>query len=1096
MDEQFEDLCSTKIRLSLFGAVRAWLHSASADVDVLLGPTQQRAVLAVLALAGGTPVPRDRIVDALWGGEPPRSAANAVQTYIKGLRQALEPQRAAREPSSIIPKVGDAYALRLPEAAVDLWRFRGAFTAARSARADRDTARVWRWTSAALELWATPVSDIAQLADHAEITALAEQRRVVVAWHIESAIAMGRAADVVECAEAVVAERPLDESARARLIEVFKAVGRRGDAFAAYREARRRLAEELGVNPGIELESAHQALLEDDRRAGADPARRDPGTRPAPVATRPAAPREVPAQLPAEAGHFTGRKAELESLKQFTAEQHSDPHAVVITGAGGMGKTALALHWAYAAARGFPDGQIFIDLHGHDPDAELADDEVLAQALRALDVPTSGIPEGTAEKASRYRSLISRRRVLIVLDNARSSAQVIHLVPPTSASYLVITSRNALPGLAVRHAVRIVKVDALSTPDSIELLRKCVGAQRLEAERRSVDTLVGHCAGMPLALRLAAAQLAANSAQSIAGLVADLEAEAGSLSALDVEDSPHRLRSVFSSVYRTLTPAAARMFRLLSLHPAPSFTVHLCAAVAAVPVAQARAALAQLQSVHLVTSVQLDRYQFHDLTRYYATERALADETEESRAAAVDRILEWYQAIVYPVNRITSPHRLQVRGPGGPEYELPFAPDDDLQAVAFLDQERDNLGAVVQCAISARCYDTAWQLAYQLFGYFLRRGHGQEGLELSRHGLTAAKFLGKPLAEAAMRHDIAVRYRVLRRSEEALHQSLLSIARAEEAGDHLVRTGALNLTGLCLADLRRYDEALEFLDRALTLASAHRDELGIGMTLNNLGAVFRYSGDAEQGLAYYSKALANRRATGHRYGLLISLSGTGEIHLSQGRYHLALDCFREAVKLAAELGDRPKEAEALSRLARAHLGIGMVDEAVAYWIDALRIYRGAGEEHGEAVTLAYLGRAALSKHESTAAVRLLRGSAALRIRVPDQPECARLHHAFGDLAAALGSPADAVHHWRLAVELLIQTGTEQDARIIADYLLTRPASEADTRPPEPDANADMDSDIWMAMWGAGEDESESAPVYEGNTGACPACGTAHGIAEP
>jgi DNA-binding SARP family transcriptional activator/tetratricopeptide (TPR) repeat protein len=979
------------LSIHVFGAVRAWRRTAgdTPPAEIPLGPAQRRAVLAVLVFGGSRPVPRDQIVAELWGEAAPRTAANAVQTHIKGLRQALEPGRLARRPSLVIPSVGDGYTLRLPDSAVDVWRFRQAVVAARQARHDGDHDRVWAVTARALALWAPPAADLAALAAHPDVEILTKKRWTVLDWHVDAALRLGRAGQVVDLAEAAARQRPLDELAQARVMRVYQAVGRRGDGFRWYGQVRRRLADELGVDPGQQLQAAHRALL-------ADEAAED---QPAGTALLVA-----PAQLPATPGHFTGRTNELAALDRLAAADRAGPAIAVVTGAGGMGKTALAVHWAHQVADRFPDGQLYLDLRGDDVGAELTASGALAQALRGFGVPVDRIPGNQTEQVNLYRSLLHRKRVLVVVDNASSSMQVLPLVPASPTCLLLVTSRNQLAGLAVRHAVDTIDLGVLPPPDALALLRSGIGARRVDAEPAAAAELIGQCAGLPLAIRLAAARLGTRRQQHIGDLVSELAGEPGRLAAFEIEDCPDGLYALFDSAYQTLSAAAATMFRQLGSYPVRTFTTHLAATVAGSALRVGDRAVRELAAAHLITPCGPRRYTLHDLTRRYAVERAARDEPPERRASALDRLLEWYLAVTEPVNKVTSPHRGVVLSRAGhPPAELPFPPGD-LPAIAFLDQERDNLIAVVGHAQARGRTAAAWQLAYQLFGYYLRRGHGQDSVEVFRQGLSAAADLRDPVAESSMHHDLAVAYRTTRRPEEALPHLRRALELAEGGADLALAAGCLNVIGLCLADLGRYDESLEALEQALVLSEKGGDQLRIGMTLNNIGAIHRYRGNPREALRYYGQALDNRRALGHRYGMLISLSGVGEAHLALADQATALEHFQAALALAIELADRRQEAITTSRIAAAHFQRGNLAEAAARWSAALVAYQESGDRHGEAATLTNLGRAKLSQAELGAAADHLRRAADLRARIPDRTEEALLREALAELADRLAPP--------------------------------------------------------------------------------------------
>ncbi|HVQ90164.1 MAG TPA: BTAD domain-containing putative transcriptional regulator, partial [Mycobacteriales bacterium] len=529
------------MRIGVLGPVRLWRDDGE---PVSPGPAGQRAVLALLALAGGHPLSRGELVDGLWQQSPPASVANVLQTYIKRLRRILEPDRRPRSRSRVLPGVGDGYALRIDPDDVDVFRFRRLVAAAAATRRDADPYRAVTLLTEALALWdGPPLVDVPALADHPKAVALVEERYAALGAYGDAMVAAGTAVDALPTLEEAAAARPFDEAGQARLIRAYQVAGRRARAFERYHEVRHLLDEELGVEPGPELAAAHTALLH-----GPD----DLGGRPVGAPDRVA---PVPAQLPADVAGFTGRAAELaaldavlDALDRSAAAPGGPPPAtaVVLSGTAGVGKTALAVRWAHRVRHRFPDGQLYVDLRGYDPDRPVPPGDALARFLRSLGVAGADVPAGIDEQAARFRSLLDGRRMLLVLDNAASVEAVEPLLPGTPSCVAVVTSRDLLPALVARHGAHRIELDLLPPGDAADLVRVLVG-ERVEAEPDAVSALLRQCARLPLALRVAAELILARPAAPLADLVGELADQQRRLEVLDAGGNQRTgVQAVFS----------------------------------------------------------------------------------------------------------------------------------------------------------------------------------------------------------------------------------------------------------------------------------------------------------------------------------------------------------------------------------------------------------------------------------------------------------------------------------------------------------------------------------------------------------------------
>ena len=523
-----------RIEFSLFGPLLV-----SSDGEIAHVPQgKQRAVLAALLLKANRVISLDEFAETLWGHEPPPSASVSIQNYVMRLRKTLGPAAGAR-----ISTQAPGYLIRVDPEELDVSRFEVHLRAARAA------ARKSRWTAAAAEagaglaLWrGEPLADAdSELLSTRDAPRLAELRLEALEIRIEADLKLSRHADVISELRGLTAGNPLRERLHGLLMLALYRDGRQAEALAVFRAARRTLIEELGAEPGPELQELHQQIL------AADPALIRPAVAPT---AEPAATRPVPQELPAPVSHFTGQAAELDALTSLLGPSGGKtPEAVVISaigGTAGVGKTALAIHWAHQVADRFPDGQLYVNLRGYDPSRPMAPADALAKFLRALGQDGQNIPPELDERASMYRSLLASRRILVILDNAGSAEQVRPLLPGTPTSMVVVTSRDSLAGLVARDGATRLELDVMPIEDAVRLLRALIGA-RVDADPGPTATLADQCCRLPLALRVAAELASSRPGSPLAELVAELADQQQRLDQLDAAGDPRTaVRIVFS----------------------------------------------------------------------------------------------------------------------------------------------------------------------------------------------------------------------------------------------------------------------------------------------------------------------------------------------------------------------------------------------------------------------------------------------------------------------------------------------------------------------------------------------------------------------
>ncbi|KAB8194130.1 hypothetical protein FH608_018300 [Nonomuraea phyllanthi] len=586
---------------------------------IALGRRKQRVLLAALLLNTGKAIPSRRMLDWLWGERAPATAESNLYTYISALRKVLgSPSR--------IEAGSNGYVLRVMPGEVDVTLFEDLAAQGQQALdAGRHDVALERLTRA-LGLWRgeSVLEDLPLPAPlRCEAARLEQLKATVMDASLEARLALGQHAEMLADLEALARRDPLNERLRAQLMLALYRCGRRADALAVYQSARTTLAAEVGIDPGPDLVRMHQRVLADD-----------PALTPA-LAARTAASHRAPAELPMGSAAFTGRSAEVARLRAMLTSASGATAVSAITGAAGVGKSALAVHVAHQVAGRFPDGRIYVDLHGCTPGvAPLNPADVLARLLRSLGDDTVGRRGGRPdvdEAAARFRSLTDGRHLLLLLDNARDAAQVRPLLPASPTCRVLVTARRTLTSL---DAASHFRLGVMVEDETSTLLGRLIGEERVAAEQRAAHAIVRLCAGLPLAIRIAAARLTARPGLSLRALADRLAVEEHRLSELQADDQA--VRAFFMMSYRSLDAESSRMFRLLSLLGGATIGVAAAAALAGRPEPRAADLLDHLVEAHLLEAGGHDHYHMHDLLRLFARERAREEGTQEERARATD----------------------------------------------------------------------------------------------------------------------------------------------------------------------------------------------------------------------------------------------------------------------------------------------------------------------------------------------------------------------------------------------------------------------------------------------------------------------------
>jgi DNA-binding SARP family transcriptional activator len=910
------------------------------ESDHLLVPARrkQRVLLALLLLRPNTATATELLVDSLWPQRPPASALANLQSYVSDLRRLLHsPALPGRDR---IHKTRGGYLLRVGHDELDAAVFERLAVDGRSSYAEGRYARAADSLLRALALWRGPVLDGLPLPDSLRLVAdrLAELRLGAVEDAFDARLALGAHAVLVSELQTSTAHHPLRERLWGQLMLALYRCGRQADALDAYQRLYRLLDEELGVRPGRALQDLHQRIL------AADPELDLPVT----AGTSP-----PPRQLPADIVAFTGRRTQLQLLDTFASGLGNRAAALVVlavTGTAGVGKTALAVHWAHQVADRFPDGQLFLNLRGFDPAGPpMTSAEAIRVFLDALGIAASRIPATAEAQLGLYRSTLAGRRMLILLDNARDAEQVRPLLPGTPTSLVLVTSRDRLTGLVATDAARSVAMDLLPADEARQLLARRVGEQRVADEPLAADELIEACARLPLALAIVAAHADARPHFSLRSLADQLRDSRGDLAAFTGADPATDLRSVFSWSYQALSQPAAQLFRLLGVHPGPDIGAPAVMSLAGVDAAGLRPLLAELTGAHLLVEHQPGRYASHDLLRAYARDLASVDEATDQRRAAQRRVIDHYLHTAHAAALLLSPHRDAIAPDPPGDGVTPGGLDDQEQALAWFTAEHANLVSAVEFAATAG-YDTqAWQLAWSLANYLDRQGHWRDWVVTHRVALEATRRLADPRAQAHIHRGLGLAYATMGRRDDASAHYQAALERYEGLGDRVGQAHTHRNIARTLGQQGRYVEALHHSRRALALFRAVGHLAGQANSLNAVGWYCALNGDHRSALTYCGQALSLLQEIGHRPGEAYTWDSLGYVHGCLGDRDQFVTCFERAVDLFRGLGDRYCEADVLTHLGDAHHAAHDDDAARAAWKAAKEILDQLGHPDGEAV---------------------------------------------------------------------------------------------------------------------------------------------------
>ncbi|MGW2154445.1 BTAD domain-containing putative transcriptional regulator [Nonomuraea sp. NPDC001699] len=884
---------SDDIYIRLLGTVRA--ERAFQPLD--LGPARQRAALAVLASAAARPVPMRRLVDEVWGDEPPRNAEQSVYTYVAGLRRAFEPDRGRRAPSRLLAGTDAGYVFDIKPGQVDSLRFAARLDDALLCRRDGDDRRAVQILDEALAMWrGTALSGLTGPFAERERSRLELLRLTALEQRYESLLHLGRHHEITDDLRDLTVRHPLRERARELLMLALYRSGRQAEALEVYDEGRVLLLEELGLTPGEGLRKCHQLVLRGESWPW-------PGD-------------GVPRQLPRHLAGFVGRSRELEELERRLAPGEGRPPTplVIVSGPPGVGKSALAAQAAHLVQDRFPDGQLFVNCRGATPELPaLTALDVLGRFLRGLGVAADAVPADLDEAAAMWRSLLHGRRILVLLDDAADLAQIRPLLSTPFGTALLVTGRESMTWGEDSYQLELGR---MSQAESAAMLAGLAGEERVRAGADDTAELVRLCEGLPLALRIAGARLASRPDWTVATMAGRLGDERRRLHELVAGDLAVRagLAASLTALERSPRPLdrlAARTLSLLGLLHVPEITAEAAAALLDADPADADLALERLTDAHLLDRPRPGHYQLHDLVRLFAGELRPPDSKKP-----VLRAVAYYAASARLAGSVMDPHRV-LRGPA-PEAAAHLVAGQE-EATAWLQEEEGVLEAAARQALAAQDDDVAAM------------------------GVALTLALEWPCQRSF-------------RTREMIELSSAALEVCERLGD---LEGMMHTRGLLANTLRmrgRHEEAVEHLRAELALARRLGDAFSEQRALGNLANTYVNDGQYEQAIVLAEQQLAIADLIGARVGARYAMLVIGEAHQARGRAEEAHKILTQALAEAEEVGDRTHQAQLRAVLGRVHLGRGEPEHALPHYLIALELIERAGYRVGRLRDLVGLSR--------------------------------------------------------------------------------------------------------------------------------------------
>ncbi|MFE0464539.1 BTAD domain-containing putative transcriptional regulator [Kitasatospora sp. NPDC058965] len=984
------------VRFNLLGPVSVGVG----DDEVVLPSGIPRTVLVMLLLHANRVVPAEQLASAVWGEQRPSAAGPGLRNHVLRLRRLLGDGAGQR-----LRTAAPGYLVATDPGELDVEVFLdGCRLGAEQLRAGR-VAAARRTLGSALDLWrGEPFTDLPPGLDGAARAHELDETRMK-AWQdrIDADLGLGRHRELVAELRGLTRAHPLREALHGQLMLALYGADRQAEALAVYQELRTRLVAELGIEPSAQVADLHGRILGADPSLlapvdpgpdGAGDAEEDEDTAAAPPPAAAGAPAGYTPRnsLPRDVADFTGRGPETDRLLAAAAAPATN--AVVISaidGMAGVGKTALAVHVAHTLADRYPDGQVFIDLHGFTPgQTPLDPGTALARLLRAVGVGEDALPADPEERAVLWRTEAADRRLLIVLDNAVTAAQVRPLLPGSPGSLVLVTSRRRMPALAGAGALSL---DVLDRDPAVALFGRICGPERIGGEEDAVAEIVRLCGRLPLAIRITAARLAHRSTWTPSHLLARLRDRIGLPGELRTQDQS--VAAAFAVSYDALDTDQQRLFRLAGLHPGDDFSAYALAALAELPLADTEDLLDELHEHHLLIERSPGRYTFHDLLRHHAHGLARAEESEADRRAALERLFAYYGHTAAAAADILYPHESH-RRPHPPRPATPTDPlDGDEGARTWLDTELTNLITAGTHPVAAATRHSS-DLSSILARYLDHYGHYGKSLTLHRAAAESTTATGNAAGHATAQTNLAGSYWLLGRYPDAIDSFQAALAGFRAIEDRAGERRVLTNLGVTYAHLSRHQEAIDHLTSAMASYEAAGDRAGQVIVLTNLGSVCEQTGDFERAVPYHRRALA----------------------------------------LAREVGDHVTEGRALANLGITLHELGRPDEAAQLLHEALAMATAAGDRTRRLVALNGLGDVERATDPAGALARH-RQAREICAEIGDRFSLASCHLRIGDDHLALGDPAAAREQWEHSAALFAELDATTQLETVRSRLAAR-----------------------------------------------------------
>lgn len=952
-----------------------------------LGSARERTILASLLLHANHAVQIEHLIDAVWDDSPPATARSQVQQCVSALRRKLALA------GDLLKTESAGYAIRVPDSAIDVARFAALTRRSRTAAAESRLADAADDLRAALGIWRGPAcAGIESAVIRAAATRLDEDRLGALETCLDLELRLGRHRELSGELGELVGEYPLRERLVALYMLALYRSGRKVAALDVFRSARMTLVEELGLEPGDELSALHRAILAGDQALDVSADTVVSGARIRAAAV------PVPRQLPSAIGDFTGRDREVGSLRDWLSVTDADAierrylPVAILRGKGGVGKTALALHAAHALRQHYPDGQLYAQLRDSEGQPVFAGD-VLAWFLRALGLQSAALPAGLTERAAAYRSMLGERRVLIVLDDAYSSSQVLPLIPGNPGCGVIVTSRDALSGL---HGSRYLDVGDLDEAASLRLLESVIGDRRVANEASSALILIRQCGCLPLALRIVAAKLAARPDWRLGEMVRRLADEEKRLDELVLGDTG--IRATVAMSYNGLNPDARQLFRLLGLLGASDF-----GSWTAVPLLGGDAMRAMMLFDTLVDARLVDvqvssgqaRFRLHELVRVYARERLAAEETPSRRAAALERMLGCWLGLAEKAHQRAYGGDYAILHGTAIRFPMPPGIVDELLAspLSWLRAEQRGLMSAVHQAAQAGLDELCWDLALTLVTLFesdyqatnwrwsheaaleaVRRAGNRFGegamlfslgnLAIAEQPARAASYLesaseifeeiGQAHGHALAVAGLAFIDRLNGRYDQALARYVRCLGVFRRAADRVSEVDTMTSMAQIHTDRQQFDDARRLLNEALAACETLTASRILAQTEYRMGSLMLRTGELAKAERHLRASLHMARDEGDVVGELYALHSLAAVHARQQRRAIAEAEFCAAMDLSRQSGERIVRGRVLLAFAEAQYAWGDLDQGAALAGEAIAVFSaidGASVLRAQAVSL-------------------------------------------------------------------------------------------------------------------------------------------------